>query len=70
MNRRKPVIEVIDDEMAQLLRRKTPAEKLASAHAMWQYARRRQIAMIRHGHPEWNDEQIKSELRRRAFGAG
>jgi hypothetical protein len=70
MRRAFPTIEMVDQPMAELLRRKTPAERLASAHRMWQQARQRVIATIRHHHPEWDDEQVKSELRRRTIGAG
>jgi hypothetical protein len=66
--RSKPVIEVIDDDMAAVLRRKTPAERLRSAHAMWQYARRRLSNMLRRQHPEWDEQQLKAEIRRRVLG--
>ena len=31
--------EIVDDEMAEVLRRKTPAERLEMAHSMWRLAR-------------------------------
>ena len=61
--------EVIDDDMAALLRRKTPAQRLASAHAMWRYARDRTDVLLRRQHPEWTDAQLKAEMRRRMLGS-
>jgi hypothetical protein len=62
-------IEVIDDEMAAVLRAMTPAQRLASAHGMWRYAHDRTVALIRREHPEWDDARVKSELRRRMLGS-
>ncbi|HEV2292851.1 MAG TPA: hypothetical protein VGR35_03295 [Tepidisphaeraceae bacterium] len=44
--------EVVDDDMAELLRQKTPAQRLASAHAMWRYGRDRLCALLRRQYPE------------------
>lgn len=68
MNRR-IVVEVIDDDMAEVLRRKTPAQRLAATHAMWRAARDQTLAVIRHLHPEWDSAQLQSDLRRRLLGS-
>jgi hypothetical protein len=61
--------EVIDDDMAEVLRRKTPAQRLASAHAMWRYARNRLSTMLRRQHPDWSEAQFKAEMQRRMLGS-
>ena len=58
-------IEIVSDEMAEILRRKTPTERLAMAHGMWRAASRRIYHSIRGEHPEWNDLQIMDETNRR-----
>lgn len=62
--------EVVDDDMAEMLRHKTPAQRLASAHAMWRYAHNRLNSLLRRQHPEWTEAQIKAEIRRRMLGSG
>jgi hypothetical protein len=63
-------MEELDEQMISLLRLKTPAQKLASAHAMWRYARRRLTAVIRQEQPDWDEARIKQEIRRRTIGSG
>ncbi len=58
-------IEVIDDDMAEVLRHKTGAERLAIASAMFASARRMLISHLRATHPEWNEEQVLREAARR-----
>lgn len=67
---RRPVIEVVDEATAAVLRRMTPAQRLAGAHGMWRYARDATLARIRHEHPHWDDTAVKAELRRRMLGPG
>ncbi|MGQ0695062.1 MAG: hypothetical protein ACT4OL_05730 [Nitrospiraceae bacterium] len=58
-------IEVIDDTMAEVLRRKTPAERLAIGFGLWRSARtllRGQLASL---HPEWDARQVDREVARR-----
>ena len=62
-------LEVLDEDMVEVLRRKTPAQRLASAHAMWRYARDRADALLRRQHPEWTEAQVKAEMRRRMLGS-
>lgn len=42
----------------------TPQQKLATANALWHSARALKMAVLRSAHPEWNDEQIRAEVRR------
>ncbi len=58
-------IEVMDDAMAEVLRRKTPAERLAIAHGMWRYARQLVEAGVRWRHPQWDDRAVREEVARR-----
>jgi hypothetical protein len=66
--KRDPVIEVIDDQMAEIYRRMTPAQRLARANEMWKYARRRLVALLAEAHPEWNLKQINDEVCLRMIG--
>ena len=36
---RRPVVEILDPLIVQILRRKTPAERLSQAFQMWETAR-------------------------------
>lgn len=58
-------IESVDDDMAAVLRLKTPAERLQIAFGMIDSA----IYMLRHmladQHPDWPAEKIQAEVARR-----
>lgn len=54
-------IEFIDDEMAMVLREKTPVERLAISNGMWRTARRMIEAMLRREYPQWTNEEILRE---------
>jgi hypothetical protein len=58
-------IEVMDERIAQILRRKTPAEKVAMANAMWRSARSMIEHSLRQAHPGWTAEMIARETARR-----
>jgi hypothetical protein len=58
-------IEVPDDAVVELLRRMTPAERLALANRMWVSARNAVDFIVRRQHPEWNDQQLQQEVARR-----
>ena len=62
---RRPHIEVIDDDMATVLRRKTGAERLQIASGMYASARRMLMSHLRADHPDWLEEQIIREAARR-----
>ena len=64
-------IEVIDDRVAEILRRKEPWERLAAAFAANRTMRLRIEGALRTWHPEWSDEKIRREVvRRMTRGAG
>ena len=65
MNGRKPVIEVMDDDMALILRGKTPGERLEIAFAMWRSTKSMLISILEGQHPDWSSERIAAEVARR-----
>jgi len=58
-------IETVDDDVAEVLRRKSPAERLAIGHAMWSFARSMLLNMLRSRHPDWTEERLHQEVARR-----
>lgn len=58
-------IEVMDQAMAEVLRRKSPAERLAIASGMWESARTMLLTQLAERHPEWSREQVEREVARR-----
>ena len=63
-------IEVLDDALADVLRRCTPAERIEMIAAAHRTARHLISAAVRHRHPDWDDQQVAVEvLRRMAYGA-
>lgn len=58
-------IEVVDDATAQVLRSKTPAERVAMAFACNRTARLLIEGRLRTRHPKWSDERIRAEVARR-----
>ena len=61
-------LESIDDSLADVLRHKTPAEKVEMISASNRTARLLAAAGIRHLHHDWNDEQVQAEVIRRVCG--
>ncbi len=71
MNRIPNRIETVDDDVAEVLRRKTPAERLAIAHGMWSFARSMLLSSLRGKHPDWTEQRLHEEAARRmSHGAG
>ena len=58
-------IEVVDDDMAAVLRSKTGAERLAIAFEMFESARRMLSHHLTTEHPEWTPEEVQREVARR-----
>ena len=63
--KRRVVVEVIDDAMAEVMRQKTPQERLMIGFRMWESAREIVRASIQQNHPDWNEKQIRRETARR-----
>ena len=58
-------IEVIDDVMAEVLRAKTGAQRLAIASGMYSSARRMLAGYLKPQHPDWSEAQISAATARR-----
>ncbi|MCX7397826.1 MAG: hypothetical protein NT138_09155 [Planctomycetales bacterium] len=58
-------IEIISDDMVEILRRKTPLERLAIGERMFQQARQLIVTSIRNTHPELSDQEVNREVVRR-----
>jgi hypothetical protein len=58
-------IEVIDDEMARVIRAKTGTERLRIASGMYASARRMLMSYLRAEHSDWDEERIGREAARR-----
>ena len=58
-------IEVLDEALADVLRHKTPAEKIEMIAAAQRTARHLLAAGLRQRHPEWDDQQVEAEVARR-----
>lgn len=61
-------IEVIDDDLAEILRQKTPAERVAMIAAANRTARLLAAAGVRYQHPDWDETQVHAEVLRRVCG--
>lgn len=60
-----PSFEMIDDEMAAVLRRKTGAERLEIAFGMIRSARTMLENHFRTQHPDWDQKRIQQEASKR-----
>jgi len=58
-------VEVVDDDMARVLRSKTGAERLKIAFGMFTSARRMLLSHLAASHPDWSQDEILREAARR-----
>jgi hypothetical protein len=58
-------VEVMDDDMAAVLRTKTGAERLRIADGLFTFARNHITARLRREHPDWPEQQLRREVARR-----
>ena len=58
-------IEVLDDSMAEVLRQKTPAERINIGFSMWVSAHDMLMAHLRSTHPDWSAEIVEKEVARK-----
>ena len=58
-------IEVVDDVMAEILRKKTPAERIQIGFTLWTSAWKMLTAHLKSTHPEWDEKQISQEVAKR-----
>jgi hypothetical protein len=55
-------IEVVDPEMAAILRAKSEADRLRIAWGMWRSARDMLRNLLRAEHPDWSEQAIAREV--------
>jgi hypothetical protein len=58
-------IEVMDDAMADVYRKKSIGDRLRIANQMYLFARRMIRTQVATGHPEWSEAQVTRETARR-----
>jgi hypothetical protein len=63
--KRRPCIELLDDAMVEVLRRKTPTERVAMVFDAERTMRLMLETHLRWRYPDWDAEQIASEIARR-----
>ncbi|MEE8452280.1 MAG: hypothetical protein V3R99_10210 [Thermoguttaceae bacterium] len=68
MSTRRPVVEMMDPMMVEIMRGKTPAERLAIAFRMWESARAMVLANVRNQNPNWSEGEIEREVAARMRG--
>ena len=61
-------IEVLDDDMVEVLRRKTPVERVGMVLDANRTMRLMLEAHFRERHPDWDDNQIAAAVARRLLG--
>lgn len=57
--------ESVSDEMAEVFRQKTGAQRLAIAHSMWRFAFQVVSKSVENQYPDWTDDQRQAEVARR-----
>lgn len=68
MGSRKIHLEWVDERVAEIVRRKTPAERIAMILDANDTARSLAAAGIRHCHPDWDERRLQAEVARRMLG--
>jgi len=58
-------IEVVDDVVAEILKRKTPQERIKIGFDLWTSARNMLTAHLKSIHPDWSKEVLAREVARR-----
>ncbi|BFU90832.1 MAG TPA: hypothetical protein VN666_09635 [Nitrospira sp.] len=58
-------IEVLDSAMVEVLRHKTPAQRLQIGFALWDSAKRMLRTHLSVEHPDWTPNRISREVARR-----
>lgn len=58
-------MEIIEPVMVDILRQKSPAQRLAQAFRMWDCAKIMTRGAIRQQYPDWSEERVFQETARR-----
>jgi hypothetical protein len=56
---------MVDDAIAQILRRKSIAEKLRMVASGWPLLRAMYASQVRRAHPDWDEKAVQTETSRR-----
>jgi hypothetical protein len=62
-------IEVMDKKMAEILREKTPAERLQIGFSLWSSARHMLLSHLREENKDWTEKEVEKEVARRLSGS-
>lgn len=62
-------IDVVDDDVAEVLRRKTPGERIQMTAEANEMARAMAAGGIRYRYPGWTEERVQLEVARRMLDA-
>ena len=68
MERREPVIEVMDDAMAEVLRRMTGEQRLRIMLGLCETGRKLVEWNIRADHPDWDEARVRQAVAERIAG--
>ena len=63
--KRRPCVELLDEAIVEVLRRKTPVERVAMIFAANRAMRLRLEGHLRSRHPDWDDQTVMQEIARR-----
>jgi hypothetical protein len=58
-------VEVVDDAIAEILRRKSGWEKIRMVAGGWPLLRAMHACQIRRAHPDWDEAHVEAETSRR-----
>lgn len=59
------IVELLDDQMVEILRAKTPAERVEMIFAANRTARLLAAAGVRYEHPDWDEIQVQAAVVKR-----
>ena len=65
MDKRDIRVERLDEELIEVYRAMTPAERLQQAFSMWRYARIQIYHSVKALHPDWPEDTIHKEVAKR-----
>ena len=59
------MLEQLDENTIEILKQKSPTERLEIANGLWRSACRILRSHLRQTHPDWTPEQFQAEIARR-----
>ena len=58
-------LDMVDAEVARVLRAKSGMERLRLAHEAWELAWERLVAFLSAQHPDWEREEVRGQVAKR-----